>query len=190
VLNGIRIVLIGILSIVVMPSIFDDVYAAPDTTTVCYLHDEPTQISKSSLICASSVLRAQSGNTYGPDNLITEGAWCEGVPGDGIGQALEFSEQPYETDEYPPSFDRLVIQNGYVKSKALFSANSRVKKVEILTDTGQRWIRELADTPHEQEITLGVEISPEWLRFTILEVYPGDKHRDTCISALYIDFGF
>src|SRR6185312_8462296 len=41
-------------------------------------------------ICVSSVLASQAGSTYGPDHLMGtgDGAWCEGVPGPGIGQSV------------------------------------------------------------------------------------------------------
>ncbi|MBL4733079.1 MAG: hypothetical protein JKY82_10885 [Rhizobiaceae bacterium] len=97
--------------------------------------------------------------------------------------------QGYPNDARPPSYDRLVISNGYDKTSKTFLENSRVKQIEIRTDSGKFWIRTLKDETGPQEISLGGEIAPLSVTITILDVYPGSKYDDTCISGLYADFG-
>jgi hypothetical protein len=147
-----------------------------------------TQMFKTATWCASSALSPQGGNTYRPRNLVTEGAWCEGADGHGIGEAIEVHYQPYE-NEGPVSFERLVIANGYDKNAASFKANSRVKQLEIRTDAGKSWVHTLEDRIGEQVVELGGEISPTAFVVTILDIYPGDKYQDTCLITLAADFG-
>jgi len=159
------------------------------TTPKCFSFNEATQIFKSASWCVSSFLRSQGKNTYGPRNLTRKGAWCEGVKGYGIGEAVMLTFQGYPNDARPPSYDRLVISNGYDKTSKTFLENSRVKQIEIRTDSGKFWIRTLKDETGPQEISLGGEIAPLSVTITILDVYPGNKYDDTCISGLYADFG-
>ena len=42
---------------------------------------------------------------------------------------------------------------------------------------------ELEDTPNPQKVSLDVMYSGK-IRIEILEVYPGDKYEDTCITSL------
>jgi hypothetical protein len=147
-----------------------------------------TQMFKSATWCASSALLPQADNTYRPRNLVTEGAWCEGADGHGIGEAIEVHYQPYENEE-PVSFKRLFVANGYDKNPGEFKANSRVKQLVIRTDAGKSWVRTLEDRIGEQVVALGEEISPTAFVVTILDIYPGDKYQDTCLSTLTADFG-
>ncbi len=148
-----------------------------------------TDVFKSATWCVSSALAPQGSNTYGPRNLARDGAWCEGKKGYGIGEIIKLRYEPYETDNGPPSYDRLIIGNGYDKSNSTFVDNSRVKQIEIKTDKERSWVRSLQDKMGEQVVLLGEEISPVSISITILSVYPGRKYQDTCISTLVADFG-
>jgi hypothetical protein len=129
--------------------------------------------------CVSSVLPPQGAKNYGPEHLTgsSGGAWCEGVPGHGVGQAITFHQTPAHV------IATIMFVNGYAASEKTFRENGRVKRVRIETSGGYTREINLKDTRDVQKIKL----SPSrvaWIRSTILDVYPGDKHQDTCISTL------
>jgi hypothetical protein len=129
--------------------------------------------------CVSSVLPPQGDKTYGPEHLSGSAgaAWCEGVPGQGVGQTITFHQKPAHV------IATIVFVNGYAANEKTFRENGRVKRMRIETSGGYKREINLKDTRDVQTIKL----SPSrvaWLRSTILDVYPGDKHQDTCISTL------
>ena len=156
---------------------------------ICYYFNEPTQAFHSASWCASSVLPPQGKFSYGPGKLFQNGAWCEGVKGYGIGQIIKLAYKNGGATSLSPSYDRIVIRNGYDKSAKAFYDNSRVKKISIRTDTGARWSTTLKDKRGPQTIRFGYEINPQSLTIKILSVYRGRKYKDTCLSGLSADFG-
>lgn len=132
--------------------------------------------------CVSSVLPPQGGNTYGPDQItgLGEGAWCEGAPGPGIGQTVTVHQTPVR------KIGTIMFVNGYAKTAQTFRANGRVKRARIETSSGTVRVVTLKDTAG----TEGIKIPParvSWIRLTILDVYPGERHADTCISKFYFN---
>ena len=106
-------------------------------------------------------------------------AWSEGVNGNGQGEWIKFTSPEDEC------FIEMEIVNGYAKSKALYQANNRVKKLRIEFDEGQVIERELKDNDlGYQKIEFGDMIVSRWVRLTILDTYPGTKYDDTCISEV------
>lgn len=133
---------------------------------------------------ATSVLPPQAGNDYGPENLFdgSDGtAWCEGVPGTGAGESVAIS---FGGQAMPLG---LVIRNGYGKSADAYYDNARPRTVEVRTSTGNWYRTELADTIADQDLSLPGEWI-DWVSVTIVDVYPGSKWDDTCITALHADF--
>jgi hypothetical protein len=96
-------------------------------------HAFETQFAKER-ICVSSVLAPQAGNTYGPDRLLgtSDGAWCEGVAGAGIGQSVTLHQAPSQLVR------TLHLTAGYAKSDDAYRNNGRVKTALIETDRGYR----------------------------------------------------
>lgn len=136
----------------------------------------------------SSVLAPQGDNNYGPENLARwEGdsskAWCEGVPGDGIGETITIRI------EGAAPFRRLLVANGYPKSAQNYSNNGRVKTVEITADTGIRALANLADRGDIVPIELP-NPAQQWIQLKIVGVYPGQRFTDTCLSFLMPDFEY
>lgn len=151
-----------------------------------------------SKITASSFLSAQGKNNYEPSNahdFSYKTAWIEGADGYGIGEYLEY--------EFPPTGPRintLIVVNGYVKSKAAWEDNSRVKKLKMYVDDKPYAILNLEDIAAEQVFEIKpvgygnredfkeLEKKPSWkLRFEILDVYKGKKYADVVISEIYFD---
>jgi hypothetical protein len=92
--------------------------------------------------CVSSVLPSQGGNSYGPDRVSGSdetGAWCEGVPGPGIGQTITVYQKP------PEKVGTMMVVNGYAKSADTFQANGRVKRAKVETSGGFSKIVTLKD---------------------------------------------
>ncbi len=146
-------------------------------------------------VTASSHLRAQGANTYGPGNAHDLGfkhAWVEGVDGYGIGEYLT-----YHFRAESPRITKIIVANGYVKSPGAWKKNSRVKKLKVYYNDQPLAILNLEDKIAEQTF----EVPPighadrenftggkPWkLKFEILEVYKGDKYDDTVIAEIYFD---
>lgn len=110
-----------------------------------------------------------------------ETAWVEGIPGDGIGEWIDFLFYPKQ------EIKAISIINGYVKNELTYQANNRLKRVKISFDDGVSFETELKDGQMQaQMIELPEPKNVEQFRITILEVYNGTKYKDTCISE--VDF--
>lgn len=161
-----------------------------DAALNCHTEQSSLNIAKSVTWCVLSTLAEQPDDSFGPDHFIKDGAWCEGDEGYGIGALIEVSFEPYDEGGSPPFFDRLLISNGYDQTTQTFMENSRVKQIEIKTDDGQTLVRTLRDETGVQEVSLGDLINPRGILITILDVYPGQKYDDTCLSYVMADFSF
>jgi hypothetical protein len=128
-------------------------------------------------ICVSSVLAPQAGKTYGPDHLLGTGggAWCEGVPGPGIGQSVTIHHDP------PQVMRTINLTAGYATSDETYRNNGRIKKALIETDRGLKRTVTLKDTRESQKITIP-KAKVAWVKLTILEVFSGARGSDTCMS--------
>ena len=152
---------------------------------ICWT-EGPSQFADATHFCVSSVLPPQGKSNYGPKNLVdyfgSTGAWCEGASGHGVGQTITVRI------DRGPAFRRLVIKNGYGKSAKSFKDNGRLKTVRITSDTGIDTTANLIDQPGEQPVYLPLIVPHRWVRLEILDVYPGARYADTCISAIGPDF--
>jgi len=135
-------------------------------------------------LCASSVLAAAHGNSYGPANL-TDGddstAWVEGSNGQGVGEfvVLEFDNAH--------AVRGLTIKNGYDKSPDIYAKNSRVKDIELRFSSGDSLQGTLKDVADAQHVELSRPVTAKWVELIIRSVYPGSKYSDTAINELSID---
>jgi hypothetical protein len=131
--------------------------------------------------CVSSVLAAQGDNKYGPEVFVEtdeKKAWCEGLVGYGIGESVTIRFKP------AVRVQEFTFSNGYQKSDETFKNNSRVKRLNIQTSDGFASVVTVPDTKDSHTIKLPRPVKPQWVRFTIGEVYPGARGSDTCISAI------
>ncbi len=149
-------------------------------------------------VTASSYLKSQGKNTYEPQNahdLNYKNAWVEGVAGYGIGEYLL-----YTFAGTAPRITEIIVVNGYVKSKAAWENNSRVKKLKVYIDNEPYAILNLKDIRGSQSFKVkpignsdrkdwdALQKKPDWtLKFEILEVYKGRKYDDVVISEIYFD---
>jgi hypothetical protein len=135
-------------------------------------------------MCVSSVLAPQAGNDYGPKNLLAfddaGGAWCEGAPGPGIGERVTLHMKP---DGF---FRTIGVTNGYAKNDDTFRRNGRIKRVLIETNRGFKRTVTLKDAREPQDVVIP-NTKARWLRLTIVEVYPGTRGTDTCLTGFGVN---
>lgn len=163
-------------------------FKVPDSTM-----DNGKKVQK---ITASSSLN-EGTKIYSPENILAVYAtstyndhnqkwsnkitpWVEGKKGDGIGEYIEFdipAEIPYAD---------IRILNGYVNplKPHLYKENNRIKKALIETDTEGKKEITFEDVPEFTQIALPYRT--KHFKLTILDVYPGTKYQDTCITAIEI----
>jgi hypothetical protein len=145
-----------------------------------------TQFVAATHFCVSSALAPHGGRTYGPENLAdndSQTAWCEGVSGNGIGETITI-----RINEGLP-FRRLIISNGYGKSSSHYADNSRIKTVDITSDTGTQTTTTLIDQNGALPVYLP-GMAQDWVRLTIRDVYPGNRFADTCVDMIGPDFEY
>lgn len=135
-----------------------------------------------SAVSASSSLKATSTNNYRPTNLLDGDlatAWNEGAEGPGLGEwvRFEFSRQIV--------LSRIEIANGYQKDDDRFRGNPRVRSLEVAYSNGTTQLITLVDTEEFQSIT-PTRQPVEWVKLTIVSVYPGDEWDDTALSEVRI----
>lgn len=163
-------------------------------------------------VVASSVLHEEgkSKDLYAPKNASdgdAKTAWCSNAANGGSGEWIEFRARR----SGPFRLRGIALSNGYTASKAQYYANNRVKNIQVTVtkiNGRQRVFRKkMTDTftrPEFDEITrdhvifgpckIGdsedkTESDCFWhdiakIRITILSVYEGNKHNDTCISEV------
>lgn len=149
-------------------------------------------------VTASSFLKAQGSIGYEPQNahdLNYGNAWVEGVKGYGVGEYLL-----YHFDGSAPRINKIIVVNGYVKSKKAWESNSRVKKIKMYIDDKPYAVLNLNDVRGEQHFSVeligngdrgdrkALNSKPDWaIKFEIADVYKGSKFDDTVISEIYFD---
>src|SRR5207344_1749126 len=83
---------------------------------------------------------------------------------------------------------RLRILDGYHKSKAIYQANARAKTIEIRTlPNGSPTRHALVDQMIWQEIGFDTSAATvDGIQLTVVDVYPGAKYKDLCISEIEV----
>ncbi|MCX7787199.1 MAG: hypothetical protein N2442_05845 [Spirochaetes bacterium] len=114
-----------------------------------------------------------------------ETAWCEGVPGDGIGEWVEF--------ELKQDTEAIDVWNGYqrashrIEGKNLhqyFGWNNRVKTLEIVSSDGKiRKTLNLKDSQEKQTFE-DLYLPKGTYRAYVREIYKGTRWQDTCLGEL------
>ncbi len=140
-------------------------------------------------------------------------AWVEGVPGNGSGEAILIPARTMSR-ELLDVFKGVEIYAGFGKSDALYRANSRPRTVNlhvlrarkkgtaqcgvsyeqiariasrqmVLRDVNGFQPLVLPDVAKETVTRNGAAVEYDyWLMIEIVDVYPGSKYQDTCISEI------
>jgi hypothetical protein len=150
----------------------------PRADGIC--HHWGTELVSPATTCVSSHLPSRGAMSYGPDMLTThEGAWCMSAPA--VGQWVR--------DGYaePMKIRRILITNGYAKSPESFRNNGRARRVAIETSDGVKMTVNLQDRREFQEFRLPRIAGARWVQVTILDVYPGARSSDVCLTEVNVD---
>ena len=140
-------------------------------------------------VIASSFLKsANKDKLYQAENIHDfnyKTVWIEGKKG--IGEYIE-----YHFVANSPRINKITVVNGYVETKEKYKNNSRAKKILLYVNNKAYAILNLEDTISEQVFSLNLLGKPQsnldWvLKFEILEVYKGLKHKNVVISEIYFD---
>jgi len=140
-------------------------------------------------IKATSFLKNSAGSNYKADNIHDfdlRTTWATDK-NKGIDEKLTI-HFPYSENL---SLTHIEIYNGYQKSESVWKNNSRAKKIELFINGKSTYILHLQDTLKMQRFSIGKRFSPHEsdliVQFKVLEIYPGDKYDDLCISEINFD---
>ncbi len=131
--------------------------------------------------CVNTAKAAEGDLLFGPEAFVSGESgkvWCEGAVGYGIGETVTLHFKP------AVRLQELAIRNGNQKSQDSFRNNSRVKRLRIQTSDRYADVVTLPDKDGEHTIRLRRAVKPQWVRFSIVDVYPGDRGSDTCITGI------
>ena len=154
-----------------------------------YCGGDVDRISASSTLAATGSLSYEAANAH-DFNAAT--AWVEGKDDDGIGETLTY-EFYFDDKSYTGTMgiNRLLIANGYKKTRELWIANNRVKRLKVYKDGEPYAILDLLDVYELQTVDIAPIMFPARKRvtvtFEVLEVYRGSTYRDTAISLLMFE---
>jgi hypothetical protein len=123
--------------------------------------------------------------TFEADNVkgMKDGAWAEGVDGDGIGENITL------TVHKPKPLDAIMIMPGYKDyERKLWLKNNRVAELEITLNGEHTFIAAIPDEQFEELYPIPVRDYPkpvEKVKLVIKKVHPGTS-GDTCISNVQL----
>lgn len=167
-----------------------------DTKAVADVSDSGENKLRIASIAASSELIAKSvdGATYYVQNAIDGDittAWLEGVDGVGEGERISLLLDGKH------DISKIVIYEGFMKSKYRYSINGRPTKISLEFDNGKTVTADIKITdpgtsdepfadPSGTVISFDEPISSESVNITVLSAIAGTKYQDTAISEIEI----
>lgn len=133
---------------------------------------------------ASSHLPDKGDLTYGPENVMDgkpETAWNEGVSGHGAGEWLMLES------DHDQVVTGINILAGYAKNADIYQQNNRIKtlKVECADGTSKVFrLEDRSDYASYHDLAFDKPVRTKSIKFTVIDIYPGSKYEDTCISEI------
>ncbi len=161
---------------------------APPTTTTNGDTTKGALLVRPSAATASSSLKPTNLTDFRPTNLLdgdVATAWVEGGSGNGAGQWVKYQF------EQPITLARLEIADGYQKNQETYADYIRVKSIQIDYSDGSRQVVQLQDAQTLQMIQPASDDGQplgavEWVKFTILTVYPAYKWPQAALSDIRV----
>jgi len=135
--------------------------------------------------CVDTVLDPEGADKFGPEAFLEPDsgkAWCEGLTGYGIGESVTIRFKP------AVRVQEFTFLNGNPKTAETYKNHSRVKQLRIQTSDGYAAFLTVPDTKEAHTIKLPRAVKPQWVRFSIGDVYPGERGGDTCIAGIIPNF--
>ena len=138
-------------------------------------------VGKAEISASSQYLTSEGGETiYDPRNVFDgniKTSWCEGKPGDGIGEYIAITLSGYM------GITSISVFNGSGKSEESYYNNNRVASLRITSDTGGSVVVNFDDNTMDYQ-TREIDITGRTFKFIINSVYKGEKFSDTCITGI------
>jgi hypothetical protein len=157
------------------------------------------KVGASSNLCEGKLCHSVGNLLDGNDST----AWCEGAPGSGVGEWIEFQFAA------PVLVDGFFIAPFYAKDRTTMFANARLKTLEVVTDEGSVLVGFSDQKPEETFVdsaqfsyapvyvlfynpwphykwvsSVGHSVKTKSLRLIVRDVFPGAKYQDLCISSV------
>ena len=143
-------------------------------------------------LSTTSTLNPQGENSYEAKNMDDGNkntAWIEGKSDYGIGEKIIITFADATGHSGIP-FDGIELTNGYAKSQTTWSDNSRIKLLKLYHNKKPMFLIKLVDSIYPQWISWGRDFivsNGDIVELEIIEVYEGDKWKDTGISDLSLN---
>lgn len=156
-----------------------DVEALKSQGESWYSYYQQSAMPNIASVRASSEL---TGNYYAKNVLDDfRTAWVEGKDDNGIGETITITFGPGNKE-----IKDLYIANGYVKSEKAFFNNSRVKTMNLYCDGSSLGEISFPDKIGIMHVGLNNAIGKESneISFEIVDIYEGEKFKDTAISLI------
>ncbi len=144
-------------------------------------------ITASSELKGNGVINYEAGNAHDFDEKT---AWVEGVDGNGIGEYIEYEFDFNEDPAYNVNLgiNKLIIANGYKKSRQVWENNARIKQLLVYVNDTPTFLVNLKDSFEIQTVEFEtikfLNNRNLRLKFEIKEIYEGNKYKDTALSLL------
>lgn len=160
--------------------IYDSLFFDKEDSGYPFLYKNEYSVNSSSYL-TEELTKYDGKNFYVDNSLLLP--WVENKADSGIGEWIEFAIKD------GADVDAFLISNGYVNfdKPNLYQANNRVKKFRIQSqDNDIDFTVLLKDTSQFQEVKLPKTLSSgkKTIRFTIEEIYRGNKWNDTCVNRI------
>jgi hypothetical protein len=161
--------------------------APPSTTSTTAGVAKGSLLVRPSAATASSSLTPTSITDFRPTNLLdgdTSTAWVEGAKGTGTGQWVKLAF------DQAISLVRLEVANGYQKDDEFFGNYVRAKSIKLQYSDGTSQTVQLQNEQGLQVIDAtvndGTPRETEWIKLTILSVYPTYKFSQAALSDVRV----
>jgi hypothetical protein len=149
------------------------------------------------MLCPAVVEASSSESEHLPDAALDRNyttAWIEGAEGDGLGEWLQISFVEYDDDgEQIPLTQpvwNMAVSPCVVDEYADFYTHNRIHMLGIELSDGSGYIEELIDD--EEDFMQGIWFDQvhqvEWIRLTVISVYPGETQYKTGITEIQFNY--
>ena len=105
-------------------------------------------------------------------------AWVEGADSYGVGESISLTLNDTVT------VNGFTIMAGYHKNRDLYNKNSRPAALTVTAADGTSESFQLDDVMSAQTFQFSKPMQTDHIKFTIQDIYPGNKYTDTVISEI------